>query len=260
MIKRIAQEKAREVEARAKRTPLPVLKEALTQCPTPRDFAAALIQDGRVSLIGEIKSASPSAGTIRAGIDPGQLARIFETGGVAAVSVLTEERFFGGRLEYLSRVRECCSLPILQKDFILDEYQVYEARVYGADALLLIARLLSEQKLAALFHLSHGLGLVPLMEVHDLRDVGKVLDIGAQIIVINNRDLETFAVDLGTTSRLRPHLPRDKVVISASGIKSAADVVMLARTGVHALLVGEAIMRSADIPQKVEELISAASR
>lgn len=260
MIERIAQEKARQVQARARRTPLPVLKEALRTCPAIRDFTAALIQDGQVSLIGEIKTASPSAGTIRAEVDPAQLARLFEASGAAAVSVLTEEMFFKGRLEYLSLARESCSLPILQKDFIFDEYQVYEARLYGADALLLIARLLAEQELAALFKLTCELGMTPLVEVYHLNDVEKALDIGAQLILINNRDLGTFEVDLGTTLRLRPYIPPDKVVVSASGIYSAAHVSILARAGINALLVGEALMRSDDISGKVEELLSATRR
>ena len=222
---------------------------------TPRDFRAAITARSGIRLIAEMKKASPSAGVIRENFAPGKLAVDCETAGAAAVSVLTDERFFQGSLGYVAEVRDRIELPVLRKDFVIDEYQVYESRAAGADALLLIVRALAASDLKRLRELARELGMHALVEVHSEEEVETALDAGAEIVGINNRDLETFRTDLATTARLRKLLGDDKTVVSESGISSRDDVELLENVGVNAVLVGEVIMRSADVGAKVRELL-----
>lgn len=221
-----------------------------------RDFWTALKQEG-MSLIAEIKKASPSAGLLREDFEPGEIAASFEQAGAAAISVLTEEKYFQGSLDDLTTAQRAAALPILRKDFIFDEYQVLESRVFGADAVLLIARLLPIEKLHKLHHFARQLDLDVLVEVHDRGDLRKALEIEALFIGINNRDLDTLEVDLTTTERLIDEIPEGKIIVSESGINSKEEVRYLGGLGVDAILVGEALMRGSDIGAKVRELIEA---
>jgi len=234
------------------------LEEAAIQQAPPLDFAAALRQPG-VSLIAEIKRASPSRGVLRPELDPGQLAVTYVEGGAAAISVLTDERFFQGSLSDLAAVKNALrqagrEVPVLRKDFILDVYQIYQARVYGADAILLIVAILETEDLAELLALARELGMEALIEVHCEEELDRVLPLGPSIIGVNNRDLHDFSVDLATTLRLQPYIPRSAILVSESGIHCRADVERLARAGVDAILVGEALVTAEDVAGKIREL------
>jgi indole-3-glycerol phosphate synthase len=210
-----------------------------------------------VALIAEVKKASPSAGLIRQDFDPVHIARAYERGGAACISVLTDERFFQGSLAHLRLVRSAVDLPLLRKDFILDPVQVLEARALGADAYLLIAAALAEGELGKLLAAGRELGMDALVEVHDEGDLGVALEAGADLIGINNRDLRTFQVGLDVTERLAPLVPAGVVVVAESGIRTCADVRRLKACGIRAVLVGEALMRAADIEAATRELASA---
>jgi len=224
----------------------------------PRDFYRALLAPpGQVRLVAELKRASPSRGVIRRDFDPAALARSYEQGGAAAISVLTEPHFFQGSLEYLRLARAATMVPVLRKDFVVDPYQVYEARAIGADALLLICALLDDRQLQELLHLTWSLGMEALVEVHDAPETRRAIAAGARVIGINNRDLRTFQVSVPSTRALRALIPPDRLVVSESGIFTGADVRQVAEWGVQAVLVGEAIMRHEDVGYKVSELASA---
>ena len=225
--------------------------------PALRDFKAAISVPQRISLIAEIKFASPSAGLIREKTDPISVGRIYEAAGAAAVSLLTDKRFFQGDLNHLPSLKRAIFLPILRKDFIIDEVQVREAFIYGADAILLIARILSQQQLAELMSVCRELGMAPLTEIHDGDDLEKAIACGAEIIGINNRDLGSFKVDINTTIELAPLVPDDCIVISESGIENGADIMFLKGTGIHAALVGSALMRSNDLTSKTVAIVNA---
>jgi len=210
------------------------------------DFQAALMRPGMVALIGEVKFASPSAGRLKVAGDPASLAEDYAVGGAAALSVLTDQRYFGGELASIPLIKRRVGLPVLRKDFIIDPLQVEETAAWGADAVLLIARILPAGDLSRLLAAAAHQGLAALVEVHDRRDVQKALACGARLIGINNRDLDTCAVDLGRTLELRPLLPPGCTVVSASGIITPDDVVGLAAAGIHAVLVGTALMRAAE--------------
>ena len=225
--------------------------------PPLRDFKAALSLPQQINLVAEIKFASPSAGLIRLKSDPATIARIFEKAGAAAISLLTDKQFFQGDLEQLPRLKRAVSLPVLRKDFIIDAVQVWEAFLYGADAILLIARILSHAKLAELTALCRDLGMAPLTEVHDREDLQKAIECGAEIVGINNRDLDSFKVDLRTTFALAPLVPDNCVIVSESGIENEGDILALKGIGVHSVLVGSALMRSNDLIQKTGELVNA---
>lgn len=222
--------------------------------PPVRDFAQALTSPGEVAVIAEVKKASPSAGVIRADFDPVAIARSYEQHGAAAISVLTDETFFQGCLDYLTAVRRAVRCPVLRKDFILDRYQLLEARVAGADAVLLIAECLPGDRLAALQRQAVELGLETLIELHDADQLPRVLAAGGRVIGINNRDLRTFTTRLEQTLELLPFIPQDRIVVSESGIASHADLERLGRAGVRAVLVGESLMRAADIGAALEHL------
>jgi len=246
-----------ELEARKRSVPLSELRRiALEQSP-PLDFTAALRGDG-VQLIAEVKKASPSKGIIRADFDPVEIARIYAGNGASAISVLTESKYFQGSLNYLSSIREALGSvrpPLLRKDFIDEPYQVYEARAYGADSLLLIVAILNSAVLTELLELSHKLGMSCLVEVHNEAELEVALSSQARIIGINNRDLTTFSVDIATTGRLRPLIPPDRIVVSESGIKDRNDMQRLRQWGVDAVLIGESLMASADIAAKMKEFL-----
>ncbi len=254
MLNRIIAQKREEVEQSKKSLPLSSLKEGIAQRQTPLDLALALGGD-HTRLIAEVKRASPSRGVLCADFNPVELAKNYALGGAAAISVLTEATYFEGSIDHLAAIREVTHLPLLRKDFIFDPYQVYESRAYGADALLLIVAILSQQQLEELLSLSHSLGLSCLVEVHSEDDVERALLSQAKIIGINNRDLNTFAVDINTTRRLRPLIPQERIVVSESGIMSRDDVKKLKGWGVNAVLVGEALVTASNILTKVRELI-----
>ena len=250
----IVKVKAEELTRRKQDVPLSEL-EKIGVTGSKKDFSAALVGDD-IRLIAEVKMASPSRGVLRTDLEPVELARTYARSGAAAISVLTEERYFGGSLEHLAAIREAVdNIPLLRKDFIFDPYQVYESRASGASALLLIVAILSRSQLSELLSLSHELGLACLVEVHNQAELEQAVTSGAQIIGINNRDLKTLAVDLETTGRLRPLVPKDRIVVSESGIKDRGDVRKLRQWGVDAMLVGEALVTAGDIGVKVKELL-----
>ena len=241
---------------RAKRTrTIEDVRRGLAEAPAPRDLVAALRVPG-VSLIAEIKRASPSKGLIRADLDAVTLAREYEISGAAAISVLTDRRFFQGDLDDLRTVRKHVGLPVLRKDFILDSYQVYEARAAGADALLLITAALGDDELLGLYQLTRALGMCALVEVHSEAELERALQVGPDIIGVNNRDLRTFRVDLETTARLRPLVPADVILVAESGVHTQDDVARLAEIGADAMLVGESLVRAPDTARKVRELLA----
>jgi len=247
--------KKREVEQRKQILPLAQLKRRVAQQKRPLDFASAL--RGRpMRLIAEVKQASPSRGTLRLNFNPTELATTYAQGGAGAISVLTEANYFKGSLDHLAAIRQMVGLPLLRKDFIFDPYQIYESHAYGADALLLIVAILSQEQLTGLLSLSRSLGLKCLVEVHNKADVERALLSGAEIIGINNRDLDTFAVDINTTGQLRPLIPQQKIVVSESGIGSRKDIEKLMDWGVNAVLIGEALVTANDILSKMKELMS----
>jgi indole-3-glycerol phosphate synthase len=224
----------------------------------PRDFAAALRAPG-VRLIAEVKRASPSKGLLRHNFDAVALAQEYETNGAAAISVLTDEHFFQGSLDHLRDVRQNVALPVLRKDFVLDPYQVYEARAAGADAVLLIVAAMDDGDLEALHCLVQQLGMVALVEVHDETELARALQVGPRVVGVNNRNLRTFEVDLATTARLRPLVPAGVILVAESGVHTRADVARLADIGADAMLVGEALVRAADVGRKVRQLVGSAS-
>ena len=249
----ILAEKKIEV-ARLKKT-MPVHSDH--NLPPIRDFKTAISAPGRINLIAEIKFASPSAGLIRSKADPILIGRIYEDAGAAAISLLTDQRFFQGDLKHLPRLKKAVCLPILRKDFIVDEIQVRQAFIYGADAILLIARILSQAQLAELISACRELGMDALTEVHDRDDLEKALECGAEIIGINNRDLDSFTVDVNTTFELAPLVPDARVIISESGLATEADIRSLKDTRVQAVLVGSALMRNDNLAGKTAELVAA---
>ncbi|MFH1888648.1 MAG: indole-3-glycerol phosphate synthase TrpC [Candidatus Omnitrophota bacterium] len=231
------------------------LKTKIQGLPATRPFMESIKKSRQISLIAEIKKQSPSRGVIRPDFNHQEIARIYRDCGVQAISVLTEDDYFGGNISYINDVKDIASCPVLRKDFILEPYQVYESRVFGADAVLLIADLLSKEKIVELIELADTLGMDSLVEVHDEKELKKVLNLKIPLIGINNRDLHTLEIVPGTTEKLFPLIPRDKVVVVESGIKSSQDVLFLKILGVSAVLIGEAIMEAPDIKNKIEELM-----
>jgi indole-3-glycerol phosphate synthase len=252
----IVEWKHQEIADRVRSVPLESLRRQATVAPPPRDLVAALRRPG-VSLIAEIKRASPSKGLLRPDLDPAALSREYEANGASAVSVLTDEHFFRGSLDDLQAVRQSVCLPVLRKDFVLDLYQVYEARAAGADAVLLIVAALTDDELSSLYRLVHVLDMAALAEVHDEAELERALAIGPRIVGVNNRDLRTFSVDLGTTARLRAFIPDDVVLVAESGVHTPSDVERLAAIGADAMLVGESLVRAEDAGAKVRELLGA---
>jgi len=258
VLDRILATKRQEVARAKARISEAEIQRRAAEAPPPRDLVAALGRPGPIRLIAEVKKASPSQGLIRADFDPVAIARVYEAHGAAALSVLTDQKYFQGRLEYLEQVRAVVGIPVLRKDFIIDPYQVFEARAAGADAVLLIAECLDDKALAELHRLIGEWGMTALVELYQPENLARVVNLPARVIGVNNRDLRTFEVDLGHTLRLRERVPDDRILVSESGIRSRADVLRLEAAGVHAVLVGESLMRQPDIGQAVDRLLGKA--
>ena len=260
VLRRILAHKAGEVAERAERVPLRELGRSVERAAPVRPFAQALreaIGTGRAGVIAEVKKASPSAGVIRAHFDPAAIARSYEAGGAACLSVLTDREFFQGADEHLVAARAACGLPVLRKDFVIDEYQVYEARAIGADCVLLIVAALGDAQLRELAGLAAHLDMDVLVEVHDEEELERALAVDAPLIGVNNRDLRTFRTDLETTLRLRALVPADRLLVTESGVHTREDVAHLRVGGVHAFLVGEAFLRAPEPGEKLRELFAA---
>jgi len=248
-----------EVAERAARLPLADLQARLTSAPPVRGFADALaarIASGQPGVIAEVKKASPSKGVIRADFDPAAIARSYAAAGAACLSVLTDIDFFQGSDTYLQQARAACGLPVLRKDFVIDPYQIYEARVLGADCVLLIAAALDDTRLSEFAFLAAELGMDVLVEVHDLDELERALPVPARLLGINNRNLKTFEVSLQTTLDLKAAAPADRLLVTESGILTRADVACMREAGVHAFLVGEAFMRQPDPGAALQELFA----
>ena len=246
--------KREEIEARKIKCPLSELKARIVDLPPSRDFRAALSGE-KLSLVAEVKRASPSAGIISSDFDPAAIARFYAEGGASAISVLTEKNYFGGHLDHLRAVKEAVELPVLRKDFIFDDYQLYESRAAGADAVLLISELLAEEEMKELLELGSSLGLSCLVEAHGRRELEKTLAAGSEIVGINNRNLKTMEIDLKISIELLPLIPAGRIKVSESGIRSGEEAARLAGAGADAILVGEALIRSDDKIGKIRELL-----
>lgn len=255
ILDKIVATKRTEIAAAKSARPLDNLRAQLADAPPVRDFLAAIAAPGPIKLIAEVKKASPSAGLIREDFDPTTIATIYQQHGASCISVLTDEQYFQGHLDYLREVRAAVDIPVLRKDFILDEYQLVEARAAGADAVLLIAECLAPDELTMLHAQANELGLTALVELYEPGNLPAVLAAGAQLIGVNNRDLRTFEVDLHHTLDIRRQVPEDKLLVGESGIKTHDDVQLLADAGVNAILVGESLMRKPDIGAAVDALL-----
>ena len=246
-----------ELDARKRNVPLSELTDRALYRATPPNFLDALKTRTGRRIIAEVKKASPSKGVIRADFDPLDIAIGYHTAGAAAVSVLTDKKFFQGSLEYLSSIRSRVPIPLLRKDFLFDEYQVHEARAFGASAILLIVAILDDSRLADLAQLASALGMDCLIEVHDEGERDRALAAGATLLGINNRDLRTFHTTIETTERLVPGIPNDVFVVSESGLSSAAQLARLEAQGVGAFLIGETFMAAADPAAALRSLLAA---
>jgi indole-3-glycerol phosphate synthase len=259
MLNEILRFKREEIRARKSGRRLEEFKTRIKDLDAPRGFQRVLLKPSTIHLIAEIKKASPSKGVLRPDLDPLDVAKMYEDHRASAISVLTDEHFFQGHLGLLEKVRNRVKIPVLQKDFLLDSFQIYEARVAHADAVLLISSLLERGQFSDYYALAKDLGLDVLCEVHDEKDLERVVET-AEVIGINNRDLESFETDLETTFRVIKEIPDDKVVVSESGIASRGDVIRLSEVGVDAILVGESLMRAQDIETKIDELLGKVER
>ncbi len=255
ILNQIVATKRQEIERAKSKMPLVELRSKSLDAPPVRDFFTPLAAGGPIKLIAEVKKASPSKGVIRADFDPVAIAKAYEAHGATCLSVLTDEQYFQGNLEYLSSIRRAVNIPVLRKDFILDSYQLVEARVAGADAVLLIAECLDDCNLRKLHNETLELGMTPLVEFYEPENLDRVLAAGASLIGVNNRDLRTFQVDLGHTIRLREKVPLDCVFVGESGIETRADALRLQSADVDAMLVGESLMRQPNIGLAVDRLL-----
>lgn len=256
----ILQNKRIEVEKAKRSCLLNLISSRIEDIQPPRDFHKSIKSDGGVKIIAEIKCASPSKGILRENFNPPEIAKSYAHNGAAAISVLTDERFFKGDLTHLRDVRDVVSVPLLRKDFIIDPYQVYEARLYGADAILLIAGALKTKALTELLGLTHSMGMSAIVEVHSEDELEKALIAESRIIGINNRDLKTFNVSLGVSTRLIKLVPKGKVVISESGIGSSEDIRRLKDEGIYTFLIGEAFMKASDPGEELKNLLAECNR
>ncbi len=255
ILDKIVAAKRTEIEIARNARPESELRARLPDVPRVRDFHSALSGEGPIRLIAEIKKASPSKGIIRADFEPLEIAHLYEQNGASCLSVLTDVQFFQGALEILQAVRQQVRIPVLRKDFILDPYQVLEARIAGADAVLLIAECLPGDELRRLHDAIVQLQMTPLVELYEPENLPRVLDAGARLVGINNRDLRTFQTDLQHTIRLKQQIPPDRCVVGESGIHSREDAMLLEQAGVNAILVGEHLMASPDIGGAVRQLL-----
>lgn len=261
ILNKIVAHKRQVLKAQQEALPLACLQALAADRSPPLSLAAALRRPG-VALIAEVKRASPSKGLLSADLDAASLAKTYVAGGAAAISVLTDERFFRGTLQDLTRVKSAVSdsnspVPVLRKDFIIDPYQVVESCAHGADALLLIAAILSQDLLNDLLALTHEMDMLALVEIHDQKELERVVRLSPQVVGINNRNLEDFSVDMATFGRLRPQLPREVVAVAESGVHSAADLRALRAMSADAVLVGEALVTAPDVAAKVREFADA---
>jgi len=259
ILKKIVLRKQEEIAARKQQCGLDELKQKLADAPAPRGFVAAMrakLEAGKPAVIAEVKKASPSKGVIRENFIPAEIAKSYEQGGAACLSVLTDIDFFQGSDEYLKQAREACSLPILRKDFIVDPYQVYEARVIGADCILLIAACLSDAQMQELSALAVELGMDVLVEVHDAEELSRTLPLNLPLVGINNRNLRTFETSLETTLELLAQIPEGRIVVTESGIHTPEDVALMRNNAVNSFLVGEAFMRAEEPGEKLAELFA----
>ena len=259
ILKKILARKHEEIAERSAQVSIPQLIEKAKTASAPRGFAAAIaakIAAGQSGVIAEIKKASPSKGVIREDFDPAAIAQSYEKGGACCLSVLTDVDFFQGADEYLKMARSASTLPVIRKDFIIDEYQIYEARAMGADCILLIVSALSEEQLNQLHEVARSLGMDVLIEVHDGAELDIALKLDNPMVGINNRNLHSFEVSLENTYQLLSKIPDDKIVITESGIHSPADVAAMRQHNVNAFLVGEAFMRSEEPGERLAEMFS----
>jgi len=254
LLQEILEYKRLEVARRKREKPMRALELMIDKQPVTLDFCDALRSRCPLAIIGEVKKASPSAGVLRPDFRPADIARQLESGGVACISVLTDQQYFGGSMSYLQIVKDAVAVPVLRKDFIVDEYQLFEARAYGADAVLLIVAALPQEQLKRLLREARELGMKALVEVRDETELARALETKARIIGINNRNLDTLEVRLEVAEALAPLVPLDRVVVAESGIRTRQDVKRMVNAGVSALLIGETIMRSEDIATAVKVL------
>jgi len=257
ILNKILARKAEEIAAAKRERPLADLRDAARAAPPPRDFVGALrakIAAGQAAVIAEIKKASPSKGLLRAAFDPAAIAASYATHGAACLSVLTDRDFFQGAPQHLASARAACVLPLLRKDFVIDDYQVFEARAMGADCILLIAAALDGTRMRELESLAQELGMAVLVEVHGVAELTAALALATPLIGINNRDLRSFETRLSTTLDLLPRISTERVVVTESGIRTRADVQLMRKNGVHAFLVGEAFMRAPDPGVELEQI------
>ena len=255
ILEKIVATKRAEIAACKAARPESALRRALDEAPAVRDFLAALAADGPIKLIAEVKKASPSRGVIRSDFQPLEIARTYEQHGATCLSVLTDVSYFQGSLDYLRDIRRAVSIPVLRKDFLIDHYQLVEARAAGADAVLLIAECLDDRQLRDLHAAARDLGMTALVEFYQPENLPRILDVGATLIGINNRDLRTFQVDLEHTIRMRERIPKECLVVGESGIRSRDDLMRLEKAGVNAVLVGESLMAQPDIGAAVRQLL-----
>lgn len=254
ILDRIVDVKREEVARLKYSKPVSELKKVICDLPTTRDFKKAL-NGNDCSIIAEVKRRSPSKGRFREDFDPFRIASIYQENGAVVISVLTDRKFFEGDKTYLSTIKNIVDIPLLRKDFVIDSYQIYETRVLGGDAVLLIVRLLEDEKLQEYIHLSEELKLSYLVEVHCREELDRAIAAGADIIGINNRNLETFSTDLRISLDLASCIPEDRIIVSESGINTREDIRTLMRAGIHSFLVGETLMRVDDIGWKLRELL-----
>ena len=259
ILQRILARKAEEIAERSARVTLAELSARIHALPPTRGFADALetkVEAGQPAVIAEIKKASPSKGVIRADFDPAAIAASYARAGAACLSVLTDVDFFQGSDAFPEQARAACELPAPRKDFVVDDYQVYEARAIGADAILLIVAALDDAHLLHLSLLAAELDLDVLVEVHDEAELERALDVPATLIGINNRDLRTFETSLAVSERLAPHIPKDRTIVGESGIHTPADLARLAKVGISTFLIGESLMRQADVAAATRALLA----
>ena len=257
ILKKILATKLDEIKYQKQNYNLSALKDRIGKQPPPFNLAGSL-WGSKVKIIAEVKKASPVRGVFRKDFDHRQIAKIYATNGAAAISVLTDEKHFQGKLEYMKDIHELVaskSIPVLRKDFIMNQYQIFQARAFGADAVLLIVSMLTKEKLKELFELTQSLWMQSLVEIHNEDELEIALDIGAEIIGINNRNLHTFVTDLEVTEKLAPQIPKDKIIVSESGIRTITDIKRIKEYGVHAALIGESLVSSPNIASKLKGFI-----